>query len=117
MTGLTNPHPGIILKEEFLKEIGMSQNRLADAIRVPRNRVHAILKGTRGITADTDLRLCKFFGLSDGYFLRLQNAFDTMEARRKIARQVARIKPYQEAASSKHIPIRRPRESGDQVVL
>src|SRR5580658_5554606 len=85
MTQLRNPHPGKILKEEFLKEIGMSQNRLARAIGVPSNRIHAIVNGTRDITADTDLRLCKFFGLSEGYFLRLQNAYDTLEAKRRIA--------------------------------
>ena len=94
MTVLKNPHPGEILKEEFLVEIGMSQNALADAIAVPRNRIHAIVNGTRDIMADTDLRLCKFFRLSEGYFLRLQNLFDTMQAKRKIAAQVSRIKPY-----------------------
>jgi addiction module HigA family antidote len=92
MGQLRNPHPGEILKEEFLKEIG--KNQLAQAIGVPGNRVHAIVKGTRDITADTDLRLCKFFGLTDGYFLRLQNAYDMLEARRKIAREVTRIKRY-----------------------
>jgi antitoxin HigA-1 len=94
MGQLRNPHPGEILKEEFLREIRMSQNRLAHAIGVPANRIHAIVKGSRDITADTDLRLCKFFGLSEGYFLRLQNAYDTMEAKRRITAQVARIKPY-----------------------
>ncbi len=94
MSQLRNPHPGEILKEEFLNEIGMSQNQLGLAIGVPPNRIHAIVNGTRDITADTDLRLCKFFGLSEGYFLRLQNAFDTMEAKRRIAGLVAKIKPY-----------------------
>ncbi len=94
MTTLRNPHPGEILKEEFLNEIGMSQNRLGHAIGVPPNRIHAIVNGTRDVTADTDLRLCKFFGLSEGYFLRLQNAHDTLEAKRKIAAKIARIKPY-----------------------
>ncbi len=92
---LKNPHPGEILKYEFLEEIGMSQNALADALGVPRNRIHAIVKGERDITADTDLRLCKFFRLSEGYFLRLQNAFDTLEAKRKIAAIILRITPYQ----------------------
>jgi len=68
---LPNPHPGVILKEEFLNEIGMSQNQLAEALGVPGNRIHAIVNGTRNVTADTDLRLCRFFGLSEGYFLRL----------------------------------------------
>jgi addiction module HigA family antidote len=100
MGQLRNPHPGEILKEEFLNEIDMSQNRLAEAIGVPGNRIHAIVNGTRDITADTDLRLCKFFGLSEGYFLRLQNAYDTLEAKRRISADVAKIKPYkpQEAA-------------------
>src|SRR6516162_8374618 len=94
MARLRNPHPGEILKEEFLNEIGMSQNQLAHAIGVPGNRIHAIVNGTRDITGDTDLRLCRFFGLSEGYFLRLQNAYDTMEARRRIASDLAKIKPY-----------------------
>lgn len=92
---LPNPHPGVILKEEFLKEIGISQNQLAHAIGVPGNRIHAIVSGTRGITADTDLRLCRFFRLSEGYFLRLQNAYDTLEAKRQIGAQLAEIEPYQ----------------------
>ena len=94
---LHNPHPGEILKEEFLAEIGMSQNQLAHSIGVPGNRIHAIVNGTRDISADTDLRFCKFFGLSEGYFLRLQNAYDTMDAKRRIAEQIARIKPYKAA--------------------
>lgn len=99
MALLHNPHPGEILKAEFLDEIGMSQNRLANAIGVPPNRIHAIIAGTRGITADTDLRLCKFFGLSEGYFLRLQNAFDMLKAKRQVSRGIAKIKPYKAAAA------------------
>ena len=94
MAQLHNPHPGEILKHEFLAEIGMSQNQLGHAIGVPGNRIHAIVNGTRDITADTDLRLCKFFRLSEGYWLRLQNAHDTLAARRRIAHEVARLKPY-----------------------
>lgn len=91
---LRNPHPGEILRHEFLDEIGISQNALAAAVGVPPNRIHAIVKGMRDVTADTDLRLARFFGLSEGYFLRLQNAYDTMQAKRRIASQVAKIKPY-----------------------
>jgi addiction module HigA family antidote len=90
MGPLRNPHPGEILKEEFLNEIGMSQNQLAHAIGVPGNRIHAIVNGTRNVTGDTDLRLCRFFGLSEGYFLRLQNAYDTFEAKRRIAARLAK---------------------------
>lgn len=99
MNLLRNPHPGEILKQEFLDQMGMSQNRLAHAIGVPPNRIHAIVSGTRGVTADTDLRLCKYFGLSDGYFLRLQNAFDTLEAKRRVTKDLAKIRPYKSAAA------------------
>jgi addiction module HigA family antidote len=91
---LHNPKVGQILKEEFLEEIGMSQNALAKAIGVPSNRIHAIVNGTRRVTADTDLRLCHFFGLSEGYFLRLQNAYEIMEAKRKLGEVLATIQPY-----------------------
>ena len=99
MSMLHNPHPGEILKAEFLEEVSLSQNHLAHAIGVPANRIHAIVNGTRSVTADTDLRLCKFFGLSEGYFLRLQNAFDTLEAKRRVAKDVAKIKHYKAVAA------------------
>ena len=91
---LNNPKVGEILKEEFLEEIGMSQNALAKAIAVPANRIHAIVNGTRRVTADTDLRLCRYFGLSEGYFLRLQNAYELMEAKRKLGQVLSEIQPY-----------------------
>ncbi|KKR96927.1 MAG: Addiction module antidote protein, HigA family [candidate division TM6 bacterium GW2011_GWE2_41_16] len=89
-----NPHAGEILKHEFLDEIGMSQNALAQALGVPANRIHAIVRGTRSITADTDLRLCKFFGLTEGYFLRLHMLYELAEAKKLLARTIAHIKPY-----------------------
>ncbi len=91
---LNNPKVGEILKEEFLEEIGMSQNALAKAIAVPSNRIHAIVNGTRRVTADTDLRLCRYFGLSEGYFLRLQNAYELMEAKRKLGQVLIEIQPH-----------------------
>ncbi|MGI0483772.1 HigA family addiction module antitoxin [Geminocystis sp. CENA526] len=91
---IKNPHAGEILKQEFLEELGMSQNALARAINVPSNRIHAIIKGERNITADTDLRLCRFFGLSEGYFLRLQNSYQIMEAKRKLGEQLNLITPF-----------------------
>lgn len=90
---IKNPHAGDILKQEFLEELGMSQNALARAINVPPNRIYAIIKGERSITADTDLRLCRFFGLSEGYFLRLQNSYQIMEAKRKLGEQLNLITP------------------------
>ncbi len=78
---------------------------MARAINVPANRIHAIIRGERSITADTDLRLCKFFGLSEGYFLRLQIAYELLEAKRILTTKIAKIKPYvmliQEASLSK----------------
>jgi antitoxin HigA-1 len=94
---LRNPHPGEILKREFLDEIGLSQNKLAQAIGVPGNRIHAIVSGTRNVTADTDLRLCRFFSLSEGYFLRLQNTFDSLEAKRRIGSELDAIEPHRAA--------------------
>ena len=92
---LRNPHPGEILKTEFLEEIDMSQNALAHAINVPPNRIHAIVKGTRDITADTDLRLSRFFGLSEGYWLRLQNDYDLMESKRSLGDSLKSIPQYE----------------------
>lgn len=91
---LHNPTVGEILKEEFLEEIGISQNALAKAISVPPNRIHAIVNGTRRVTADTDLRLCRYLRLSEGYFLRLQNAYELMEAKRKLGKSLIEIEPY-----------------------
>ncbi len=98
---LKNPHPGEILEEEFLKPLGLSQNRLAQAIGVPANRINGIIRGSRGITADTDLRLARFFKLSEGYWLRLQNAYDIMQVRRKVGKSIGKIQPY-EAQESVH---------------
>jgi addiction module HigA family antidote len=91
---LHNPHAGEILKHEFIDELGISQNALAKALKVPANRIHQIVNGTRSITADTDLRLCKFFELSDGYFLRLQSIYETMEAKRALKSKINSIPLY-----------------------
>jgi len=90
---LKNPHPGEILHEEFLEPLGLSQNALAHAIGVPSNRINDLVRGRRGITADTDLRLSRYFRLSEGYWLRLQNAYDMMEAKREAGRSINQIKP------------------------
>ncbi len=93
-TLLHNPHVGEILKHEFIEEIGISQNALAKAIAVPANRIHHIVNGQRSITADTDLRLCAFFRLSEGYFLRMQSSYETMVAKRSISEELMKIKPF-----------------------
>lgn len=92
--------PGEILKEEFLDPMGISQYRLAKEIGVPAQRIGQIVLGRRSITADTDLRLCKFFGLSDGYWLRAQEAYDLEVARRRMADELDRITPWKEPATA-----------------
>lgn len=88
--------PGEILLEEFLKPMGLSQYRLAKEISVPAQRISEIVGGKRSITADTDLRLCRFFGLSNGYWLRAQAAHDTEVAERSLGPTLQAIKPYSE---------------------
>ncbi|HWJ35727.1 MAG TPA: HigA family addiction module antitoxin [Steroidobacteraceae bacterium] len=86
--------PGEMLSEEFLKPLDMSKYRLAKEIGVPAQRIGEIIAGRRGITADTDLRLCRFFGLSDGWWLRLQADYDTQVTRVALSKALAKIKPW-----------------------
>ncbi len=86
--------PGEMLLEEFLKPMGISQYRLAKEIGVPPQRIGAIVAGRRAITADTDLRLCRFFALSNGYWLRAQAAHDTEVAQDALAKTIAKIRPW-----------------------
>lgn len=90
---LPNPTPGDILLHDFLVPMGLSQNALARAIRVPPRRINEIVLGKRGITADTDLRLGRYFGISQGFFLGLQADHDLLDQRRKIADELATIMP------------------------
>src|SRR5687768_16372344 len=85
--------PGEMLAEEFLKPLGMSNYRLAKEIRVPAQRIGEIIAGRRAITADTDLRLCRYFGLSEGWWLRLQADHDTRKAKAEMAGELELIKP------------------------
>ncbi len=90
---LANPHAGEILMEEFLAPLGISQNALARAIRVPPRRINEVILGKRAVTADTDLRLARYFGVSDGFFLGLQGDYDLMKRRRQIEAELVAIKP------------------------
>lgn len=102
---LENPHPGKILQEEFLEPLGMSQNALAKAIDVPSNRINELVRGRRGVSADTDLRLARYFGLSEGYWLHLQNAYDMMEARREAGNAILSIRPYRVEGSAEGVVV------------
>lgn len=85
--------PGEMLVEEFLKPLGMTNYRLAKEIGVPPQRIGEIIAGRRAITADTDLRLCRFFGLSEGWWLRLQNHHDLRKAKKEMVEALSKIKP------------------------
>jgi len=85
--------PGEILLEEFLKPMALSQNALARAIKVPPRRINEIVLGQRAVTADTDLRLARYFGMSEGFFLGLQTDFDLRAKKREIGDDLALIRP------------------------
>ena len=84
--------PGEMLEEEFLKPMGLSKYRLAKDIGVPAQRIGDIVAGKRSITADTDLRLCRYFGLSDGWWLRGQANYDLAIARETLGETLTRIR-------------------------
>jgi len=86
--------PGELLLEEFLRPMGITQYRVAKEIGVPPQRIGEIVAGRRSITADTDLRLCKFLGLSNGYWLRAQAAYDTEVAEEALAETLQGIKRW-----------------------
>src|SRR5207249_6203635 len=83
-------HPGEVLSEEFLRPLGMSANALAMALRVPATRIGAILKGERSVTADTALRLARFFGTSPEFWMGLQAMYDLTKARRENGGKIER---------------------------
>lgn len=92
-------HPGEILLEEFLKPLELSQSGLARRIGVPPRRINEIVLGKRSITADTDLRLARFFGLSEGFWLRLQANHDLRKRKREGGAEIIEaIEPYSESA-------------------
>lgn len=91
MRDLPPVSPGEMLEKEFLKPLGLTKYRLAKDIGVPAQRIGDIVAGKRSITADTDLRLCRYFGLSDGWWLRGQVAYDTALAREAMRDELARI--------------------------
>jgi addiction module HigA family antidote len=90
---LPNPHPGEILAEEFMRPLGLSQNALARSLHVPPRRINQLVQGKRAVTADTALRLARYFGMSEGFFLGLQADYDLMERKREIAAELETIGP------------------------
>jgi addiction module HigA family antidote len=91
---LANVHPGEVLSEEFMKPMGLSQNGLARALGVPPRRINEIVQGKRAVTADTALRLARYFGTSEGFWMGLQADYDVEEAREHIAPQLDQIRAH-----------------------
>ena len=90
---LPNPHPGEILAAEFLTPMNLSQTALARAIDVSARRINEIVLGRRAITADTDLRLARYFGMSEGFFIGLQTDYELMERKRALGDKLKAIRP------------------------
>src|SRR6202035_5621223 len=88
---LPNPHPGEILAEKFLKPIKLAQTALARAIEVPPRRINEIVLGKRAITSDTDLRLARYFNMSEGFFIGLQTDYELMQRKRAIGDKLKAI--------------------------
>lgn len=94
---ISTPTMSEILREEFMEPMNLSAYKLAKEIHVPVSRIQAILNNERRITADTSLRLAKFFGVSDRYFLDIQTDIDIRNMKMRIDNEIAEIKPFQEA--------------------
>lgn len=101
MKRLPNIHPGEVLREEFLIPLGISQYRLAKEIGVPEPRISAICNGKRAITADTAVRLARFFGTSAGFWLGLQADYDTEEIENSEAESLSTIHKWN--VNSSHV--------------
>ena len=93
-------HPGVMLRSEFLEPLGISQSKLAAGINVPFQRINDIVRGRRGVTPSTSLRLSKFFGTTPGFWMNLQMRCDLHRARVSEAEQLDEIMPYAPAAES-----------------
>ena len=94
MVKLRNVHPGEVLLEEFLKPMQISQNKIARDICVPPRRINEIVHGKRAITADTALRLSKYFAVSESFWMGLQADYDLEEARKELGRKLERVRPH-----------------------
>lgn len=94
MRKIPYPHPGEILMEEFLSPMGITQYRVAKEIGVPQRRIGEIVAGTRGVTADTGLRLSRFFNVSEGFWVGLQMDYDAAIAKDLLETTLSKIKPW-----------------------
>ena len=90
MSPLKPVHPGDVLREDFMKPMELTGYRLAKAINVPPQRINDIVHCKRAVTAGTDLRLARYFGISEGIFLGIQTKYDLEVTRRKVGKQIAK---------------------------
>lgn len=97
------PHPGEILLEEFLKPMDITQYRLAKEIGVPQRRIGEIVAGARGVTADTGLRLARFFGMSEAFWIGLQMDYDAARAKDALSSELSKIKPWKVKALARRV--------------
>lgn len=88
-------HPGEILMEDFINGFGITQNKLAVSIGVPARRINEIVHGKRGITADTAIRLARYFGTSEEFWMNLQSNYELRLERRELKETVAAIRPLE----------------------
>ena len=95
-------HPGEILMDEFLEPMGITQRELSNAIHVPYQRINEIINGRRGITPSTALRLAKYFGMSEDFWMNMQLRWDLFRARRNEAKELRSIRPYSSNHPSVH---------------
>jgi addiction module HigA family antidote len=98
-TQLSFPHPGVLLRQEFLDPLKITPYRLARAIGVPPTRIAEILAGRRSVTAETGLLLDRYFGLSEGYWLGLQHDYDLRKARQSLGAKLGAVKPLAAVAA------------------
>jgi addiction module HigA family antidote len=92
-------HPGEVLLEDFLGPLGLTQKHVAEAIRVPFQRVNELVAGKRGVTPSTALRLAKYFGTSPGFWLNLQMRCDLQSALKKEKSEIEKIKQLRKLAA------------------
>jgi addiction module HigA family antidote len=93
-------HPGEMLLEEFLLPMGITQKELADSIHVPYQRINEIINKKRGVTPSTALRLARYFGMTEDFWLNLQLRWDLYKARQNEAKELKRIRPFRSSSNA-----------------
>src|SRR4030043_1851092 len=109
MNRIPNIHPGEILSEDFLKPMGISAYRLSKGANIDQTRISEIIRGKRSVTADTALRLARFFGNSPEFWLNLQAHYDLEQKKREMEKDLKKIRPYSPSERSPSSATNRPK--------